>query len=149
MTFPKWLLISLLRCLFRNSLFVKVLSEPGSGTSEILSEGKCHLRFNEINSIIAKKRRLTGNEISLSSSTDTWNDLKCIFQPPFNDYQLHVKAVPDEILDTLHSYLSRAVSVFHPIIHGTESLRLHLISPFIFHVSDLFKGEVKILVGKQ
>jgi hypothetical protein len=73
---------------------------------------------------------------------------------PADKYEQSTKAIEDDTIDLLYSYLLVVTKAFGEVVTGTEAKRLHFIAPVLACVCALFDGDVQILaeenvVGKR
>lgn len=85
---------------------------------------------------------------SRAFSNITWNEVKNIYTPLLKRYEEDIKLIPEDIFDTLFSYL-KLVSTCFSDLRGKEAKRMYFISPIIVAVCNVFKGEVTIKVEED
>eukprot|EP00842_Homolaphlyctis_polyrhiza_P002674 jgi/Hompol1/3407/HPOL_006535-RA len=107
-------------------------------------------RWEALNTILAKNKnsKARGSKNSTAYSSVTLAEIKSIYDPITKIYDLNAKPVPEETIDSLHSYLAKSGRVFGSLTTGNEAQLLHFIAPVLVHVCDLFNGDVKILVDE-
>ncbi|KAL3659002.1 Crinkler effector protein 5 [Phytophthora oleae] len=68
---------------------------------------------------------------------------------PADHYQQSSKAIGDDKIDVMYSYLLVVTKAFGEVLTGAEAKRLHLIVPMLAYVCELFDGDARIVAEES
>lgn len=83
-------------------------------------------------------KKITKNELGVSSR----NEVKAIYKPLTKNFDEAITPIPDDIFETIFSYLMLVSSCFSDL-RGNEAKCMYFICPIIVAVCNTFKGEEK------